>query len=559
MKRWPSLLLLSGLLVLESLSVAKAQISTFSSPNCATDPRFPVPVIGQTFCFDQTANVLKGWNGTRWVSDASISINIANVMDYGAKGDGVTNDRAAIVAAFGAATTGTIVWFPPTAAYYSVINNNSSGATMSPQPGTHIVGYGAKIQLDGSTASNAGEVLRVNGNDGITIEGLEITINPALIGTKEFNGIGIARRIADNALFNRTRIVNNYIHGFKSFSAGDGTGITAEVGGTGLLIQGNIIENCDNGIWLGTSTLYPLRDVSVVGNSIKTVANSLGNLGLTGNAIMVNHNTSVDAIRPDTDDLNATIAGNVIDGAPVAIHIQGVGRVNVLGNVARNITSYGVFIEESQYLNISNNVIGGTLTNYVKILQISGAFGNRHQRIQSNNFLGSTSGAGVSADGSLSRSWIVLNQMQAVAGARFSIGSPLSNVIIDADETSSTGLTEFINGLLLDNATSLNWKNTRGTVVRIMRLDASNNVVFQRGGGVDAWQINNAGALQGLGSSPLQLATTTFANLGANLIVNGQMLYCTDCDPGAALTCTSAGAKTGAWAVRVNGKFKCVG
>ena len=57
----------------------------------------------------------------------------------------------------------------------------------------------------------------------------------------------------------------------------------------------------------------------------------------------------------------------------------------------------------------------------------------------------------------------------------------------------------------------------------------------------------------------LAAATTTFANLGANLIVNGQMLYCTDCDPGAALTCTSAGAKTGAWAVRVNGKFKCVG
>ena len=50
---------------------------------------------------------------------------------------------------------------------------------------------------------------------------------------------------------------------------------------------------------------------------------------------------------------------------------------------------------------------------------------------------------------------------------------------------------------------------------------------------------------------------THFADLPAD--ANGTVRYCDDCDPGAIATCTSVGAKTGAFAFRVNGTWRCIG
>src|SRR6267142_1767377 len=94
-----------GLIVLALLApvLAWAQVGIFVSrpaiPCSTADARYAVPVAGQTFCFDSVSNTLKVWNGTTWVSigltSSGTNPNVVNVIDYGAKCDGVTDDAAA--------------------------------------------------------------------------------------------------------------------------------------------------------------------------------------------------------------------------------------------------------------------------------------------------------------------------------------------------------------------------------------------------------------------------------------------------------------------------------
>lgn len=526
-------------------------------------------------------------NATTVVLAASASTSVA-----GANWSFSTDNRAALLSAFGAATTGTIVVFPPAASgYYGVVNPNSSGELLNLLPGTHLIGYGAKVQLDGSITVGGG-VFNMGGNADGTIEGFDISESPALATTLGFSAIGIARKVSDNTLSSRSRVINNYIHGFKTVGGNGGCAVNAEVGATGLIVQGNFIDNNDCGVWLGTSTLYPLKDVAVVGNYINNTTTAAGDspaFSVSGNAFMVSHNTAIDAIHPDTDDMNVAITGNTVRGAGVCLHTQGVGKVTFTGNTCSGITSFGVFVEESQDLTISTNLIGGALVNYFKNLQITGAFGTQRVRVIGNGFRGSASGAGMTSDASLSKSWFTLNQMQAVTGARFSANvNSVSNVVTDADETATSGLVQFHRGVTIDNTFCLNFQNTAVSDICIMSLDGSNDVVFQRGGGAVVGKILNAtssfswtgggilagaptGGDKGAGtinavshwtnglqtttaSGAIVNASVTFnSGLGNTLTTDGMQVYCSTCN--IANPCTGGG--TGAMAKRLNGVFVC--
>lgn len=441
--------------------------------------------IGAT-CSEGTTGLFYQWTGSAW----AVSGNTVSVAFYGAKGDGTTDDTTAIQNALNAiGSGGGTVIFPPTTTYYKIVNANSSGNALVPKAGTHVIGYGAKLQLDGSSTSG-GAVLTIE-NDNVTLEGIEVTTSVS--ATKGYNGIGIARRVADNVVPKRARVINTYVHGFKVVSSGGGGCIVAETGVTGLEIANNFVDNCDDGIWISTSTTYPIQDGSIVGNTISNITNTPADLALAGNAIMVTHNTAVDAIHPDTDDMNLTIQGNTIRVAPVGVHIKGVGKVSVIGNTATGLTTYGLFLEESMDVDFSKNGFGGAVTNYVKILQISGTYGNQRNQIVGNLFRGSASGAGMSADGSATRSWVALNNMQAVSGARFSFTAPNSNVIVDANEAAAGGI-QIIQGLQLGSPT---------------------------GGDKGAGTLNAAAGLYDNGTRMLLVLTGTTGSIGGGALLAG--------------------------------------
>jgi hypothetical protein len=101
-------------------------------------------------------------------SDLVSSSYVINVKAYGAVGNGVTDDSAAVQAAFNAAISGSVILFPASASAY-IINT----AINVPISNITVVGYGAVL---GNTADTQYKKFNVNGPKGfIRFEGLSFS------------------------------------------------------------------------------------------------------------------------------------------------------------------------------------------------------------------------------------------------------------------------------------------------------------------------------------------------------------------------------------------------
>src|SRR6267142_4569936 len=148
-----------GLIVLALLApvLAWAQVGIFVSrpaiPCSTADARYAVPVAGQTFCFDSVSNTLKVWNGTTWVSigltSSGTNPNVVNVIDYGAKCDGVTDDAAAFrsIATTAASSGISTVLIPAT------LTGCNIGSVVIWPRGVALEGVGAPAQNSNSPSS----------------------------------------------------------------------------------------------------------------------------------------------------------------------------------------------------------------------------------------------------------------------------------------------------------------------------------------------------------------------------------------------------------------------
>lgn len=138
--------------------------------------RVTSPEAGLTWCFDVDTNSLQRWDGSAW-EIISTSREVVNVKDYGAVGDGSTDDAAAIQLAFDAAF-GTIaspngtanaelnkeVYFPP--GIYKV----STPILMKYTKGGRVMGAGRFVT---QIFNSNGEVFLTDGIGYCHFEGME--------------------------------------------------------------------------------------------------------------------------------------------------------------------------------------------------------------------------------------------------------------------------------------------------------------------------------------------------------------------------------------------------
>jgi hypothetical protein len=99
------------------------------------------------------------------------------------------------------------------------------------------------------------------------------------------------------------------------------------------------------------------------------------------------------------------------------------------------------------------------------------------------------------------------------------------------------------------------------SVEALSTAGAGADMVFRTGAtaqtslGAERMRIKSSG--ETVMSGDLQVRSAPFTSLGSP--ASGTIVFCADCDPATNAVCTSAGAKTGAFAFRVNRAWKCLG
>jgi hypothetical protein len=220
--------------------------------------------------------------------------DFANVKDFGAVGDGVTDDTSAIQAALN--STATSVYFP--SGSYRVANNGTTGdpAISSSVANRRIFGEGiitATSQVKralGITGNNTTVTLHFDGNLNIGTAIYVAADNPVITGCRISNldgkttwqGVGV--HLAFDGRDTSALVSNNVIKNLQG--AGDG------VGGNGVGMQRAVLvetdQNCNNAVF-------------ITGNNIDTVQ------GEEGDAIVVAGGTSASPLT-----LPCVIANNVV-------------------------------------------------------------------------------------------------------------------------------------------------------------------------------------------------------------------------------------------------------
>jgi hypothetical protein len=241
----------------------------FSCPRLTTTGRTALPLTTGDkgmMVYDTTLTTLCIWNGTAWefVGDQS-NLGFLSVKDFGAKGDGATDDTAAIQAAINAAgVSGGNVCFP--SGTYIVT------ATLTVTEGVRIIGIAAAKQTT-PTSSTSNQVFIVHDFNGTFINVVSGTTDQ-----NENSGFGIT----DISLVQR--------NGNGTGASGTAVNIvaTSETQRANWIVFNNVNIETESGKndWNyginidGTSATTGCRNIWIDKTRIVSAANSFGSIRL---------------------------------------------------------------------------------------------------------------------------------------------------------------------------------------------------------------------------------------------------------------------------------------
>jgi len=323
-----------------------------------------------------------------------------SVKDFGAVGDGVTDDTAAIQAAIDAAS-GAAVWFP--LGVYLItdtVENTTATEIHLLSEGKAVINAGGNVSNvamfrlggNGTTTHLTVKGLRFNGNHGTYASNdrmLQLEANHVLVEDCSFEGYGdegvYSTQYGQTAETYFTTILNCYAdggsRGFYCNGGGskhvEGCTVKNTTGGP-IYLQGDPDDagGTDNGIGYGQGKMIGNLTVDcfsggqirhcangvIAGNICRnpttrgfTLGNSQGSTAITGNTLII-----------DDDGITLTgpaISIDVVETSPAASAID--GNVVVSGNTLQNISAtstipFGIRCTGVKNILITGNLVGGT-------------------------------------------------------------------------------------------------------------------------------------------------------------------------------------------------------
>lgn len=263
-------------------------------------------------------------------------MHFPNALNYGVKGDGVTDDTVAIQLFLDSTAGQGSVYFPQTPGGYRVT------ATLFPaaQTTVHGAGWGTYFTMDGAWAGSKG-LFDLTAKSQVSMQDFRIEGQKATkSGTSTARGVYVANS-------NYTRFSRLYLHdcshagilwdGATRFGVAEACHV---VGGGDTVTGGQT-----NGISVDTN-MGASSDFSIIGNTFENIPDCC--VGIHNNSNTV------------------TISGNVMDGGGVgrAVDIAGAQGVSITGNVVKNRTGnnlIGVYDNLATYVASDVSIVGNTL------------------------------------------------------------------------------------------------------------------------------------------------------------------------------------------------------
>jgi len=338
--------------------------------------------------------------------------NYIDVKDYGAKGDGATDDTIRIQAAL---NTGKHVYFPATANYYKITDDLLIFGDQI------IFGSGVKSKILQATAHK--NVFKCDKKNNVTIRDLYLYGNTSSGAT---NGIGIYLISSTNIIIDSVKIENHEFSGIYGLGAvadggnkniritncliqagqnvGDATSddvyfvgelsdlkvdhnsllssnkagfeYNGVVGNTalGINVSHNIVKNhVQHGIIAAYGSVGLIKDVKVYKNTVDNISSStIAGADCYGIGIYVVGSVIYDVVIDGNQVYNClqnrSEAGSLVQGA-ISV-AGGVTNIKVINNIVRNINNpgadkySGINISGSDNILLAGNTVDGTVNKY---------------------------------------------------------------------------------------------------------------------------------------------------------------------------------------------------
>jgi parallel beta-helix repeat protein len=347
---------------------------------------------------------------------AAPSSGVANVRDFRATGDGVTDDTAAVKQALAAAlrARGTI-YFPPgtyligeTLTVTDTVAFVGSGwgsvlalkdgvrrimiLVQGASPSGETIGFQASnLVLDGKQGGQLdGGLLQINSSVGFVVDHLWVRNGgrPGESRTQGVDGIAVAVKSPTNLVASRGVIMNSMIEATTK------PGILWSTHATDGLISGNIIRGLRGNSQTPCLAVSEGRNVTVSGNSVSGCEGSGISIANGGNNVAPVH--AIIANNHAYGNGTGTVEGNgiqVVNAFPdrrVFVEITG----NVLYDNRGAADGYGILVQNVDHAIVSGNIVRNNKRSGIVLYNVSGALVEGNY-ILGNNALGTPEHSGI--------------------------------------------------------------------------------------------------------------------------------------------------------------------
>lgn len=318
--------------------------------------------VNAALTFGTAAGTVAQGNDSRIVNAIAKDTLIFNVKDYGATGDGFTNDTTAIQNAITAATTsGGTVFFPP-GTYIT------TGITITGKNDFTIAGSGP-ASIVKITANNTNNVIRISSSARFSVLDLTLDCNRAnnTLGVDEDLQCGIHIVSSNTFLLRGLRLLNSHMSGIRTGLFNTDAGGCTDGAITNCYV--NLGTTADQGIGIWNSQRISVTNCVVQqGGWGGIVLTRSDNCTVTGNVCYNNnyvisggggHGIALEGARWSTVTGNVCY-GNEVNGIHLEVDPQTSARYvegcTVTGNILHT-NVHGIFLGKTISNTITNNVV----------------------------------------------------------------------------------------------------------------------------------------------------------------------------------------------------------